>query len=61
MRNILPILICLFIAFVCPIIISWEYKFLSGHEFGRFGTALSMICCMLFAVGIYPKLNDHIR
>ena len=61
MKNILPILICLLIAFVCPIIISWEYKFLSGHEFGRFGTALSMICCMLFAVGIYPRLNDQIK
>ena len=61
MENILPILICLFIAFVCPIIISWEYTFLSGKQIGAFGTALSMICCMLFAVGIYPRLNDYIR
>jgi hypothetical protein len=25
------------------------------------GTTLSMIFCILFAVGIYPKLSEHFR
>ena len=61
MRSILPLLISLFVAFVCPIIISAEFKFLSGRDLGMFGSALSMICCILFAIGIYPRLDDHFR
>jgi hypothetical protein len=61
MRNLLPLIICFFIAFICPIIISVEYKFLSGEGFGKVGTTLSMIFCILFAVGIYPKLSEHFR
>ena len=59
MRHLLPLLICLFIAFICPIIISVEYKYLTGQGFGKFGAAISMISCIVFAVGIYPKLTEH--
>ena len=61
MKNFVPLIICLFIAFVCPIIISVEYKYLTGEGFGKFGAALSMISCIVFAVGIYPKLSEHFR
>lgn len=61
MRPYLAFIICCIIAFAFPMIIYFEYKFLTGLQFGKFGATLTMIFCILFAVGIYPKLSEHFR